>query len=104
MACSSISGELEFAGLSSAIFTQSRTCKSQGGVDLVRERRLDESNEVLFVKPVQTCFPSDLDAKFVFREVSQMAQLHPHDIPRGLFVSNRTLRVSSAVWRVVQKA
>jgi hypothetical protein len=96
--------KLEFAGLSSAIFSQSRTCKSQGEADLVRERRLDESNEVLFVKPVQTGFPSDSDARFVFREVSRMAQLHPHDIPHGLFVSNHTLRVSSAVWRAVQKA
>lgn len=68
------------AGLCMAVFRHSR-------------RRKD----VLYLKPVQTGFPVDSDARYVYQEVSRLGRVHPEVISEGLFVSNQTLQVSNAV-------
>ncbi|CAK9195180.1 unnamed protein product [Sphagnum troendelagicum] len=56
------------------------------------------SADLLYVKPVQTGFPADSDARYVFEEVSRVGRLCPQTIPHGLFASNHTLQVSPAVF------
>lgn len=57
---------------------------------------------MLYLKPVQTGFPSDSDARYVYQEVARVGRLHPEAISEGLFISNHTLQVSPAVQRSVR--
>lgn len=52
---------------------------------------------MLYLKPVQTGFPSDSDARYVYQVVSRVGRLRPEAISEGLFLCNHTLQVSPAV-------
>lgn len=73
------------AGLCSAILRLSKCQGNSGAKDL------------LYLKPVQTGFPSDSDARYVYQEVSRVGRLHPEAISEGLFLCNHTVQVSPAV-------
>lgn len=86
------------AGLSAAI-----VCQLENTSNGFRQGRALGNTDLLYVKPVQTGFPLDSDARYVFQEVSRVARLHPQAIPHGLFVCNHTLQVSPAVHRSVRE-
>ncbi|KAH8950396.1 hypothetical protein BDL97_10G083100 [Sphagnum fallax] len=94
------------AGLSAAIVChegssqQWRGLEKKSGVEEEKEKELIVRRaDLLYVKPVQTGFPADSDARYVFEEVSRVGRLCPQTIPHGLFACNHTLQVSPAVCR-----
>ncbi|CAM6041370.1 unnamed protein product [Sphagnum compactum] len=71
----------------------------KSGVEEEKEKDLIVGRaDLLYVKPVQTGFPADSDARYVFEEVSRVGRLCPQTIPHGLFACNHTLQVSPAVF------
>jgi hypothetical protein len=93
-------------GLSAAIVChegssqQWRGLEKKSGVEEEKEKELIVRRaDLLYVKPVQTGFPADSDARYVFEEVSRVGRLCPQTIPHGLFACNHTLQVSPAVCR-----
>ncbi|KAG0624900.1 hypothetical protein M758_2G012400 [Ceratodon purpureus] len=55
------------------------------------------SKDLLYLKPVQTGFPADSDARYVYEEVSRAGRLRPEAVSESLFICNHTLQVSPAV-------
>ena len=59
---------------------------------------------MLYLKPVQTGFPIDSDARYVYQEVARVGRLRPEAISEGLLLCNHTLQVSPAVQKSVRMA
>jgi hypothetical protein len=57
---------------------------------------------LLYLKPVQTGFPSDSDARYVYQEVLRAGRLRPEAVSEGLLLCNHTLQVSPAVENAVR--
>lgn len=53
-------------------------------------------SQFLYVKPVQTGFPTDSDSRFVHRKVSELFLKWRSESPIGLYASNHVLKVSGA--------
>lgn len=66
--------------------------------------RKARSRDVMYLKPVQTGYPADSDARFVTREVSNILRSSPHGIQNKVYICNHTLKASPAVhWAVKSK-
>lgn len=53
----------------------------------------NQSTKFVYIKPVQTGFPTDSDSKFVYRKVSDI--FHHRQFNSTVFASNQTLKVSA---------
>ncbi|BFI25775.1 bifunctional dethiobiotin synthetase / adenosylmethionine---8-amino-7-oxononanoate aminotransferase [Marchantia polymorpha subsp. ruderalis] len=81
-----------------------KTLLSAGLLGSILSSRKARSRDVMYLKPVQTGYPADSDARFVTREVSNILRSSPHGIQNKVYICNHTLKASPAVhWAVKSK-
>ncbi|KAL3684990.1 hypothetical protein R1sor_003012 [Riccia sorocarpa] len=79
-----------------------KTLLSAGLVGSILSSGIERSRDVLYLKPVQTGFPKDSDARFVYREVSSMLRSNSNGLVNNVYISKQTVKASPAVHKAVR--